>query len=636
MLKRSLILVFSTFIIALMLGVVVWYLAFLAGPKPPASLGMSTISRSARVDWVENGLVRVDAETMPDALVGLGYGMGRSRAWQLVLWRQAALGDLSAWFGDDAVPIDHLSLQLNLADQAKSDYQNLSASDQESVRLLSSGINEAISASDVARGTPFLLLGVEPAPWEAWHGLAIERLFSWIAGQPFAPTDTSYTAGADRALREILQMDGFQYNWLASSAGDSTSFVAARFVTGKTAMPFFVETQINTPDRLIMGLFVPGTFVSPMGFTSTTTPNESSLSWAFLLKGSASLSHESIDPRRISTSFKRITTDNQESLVQIHRMDDEMPLVYSVRDVESEPVPVLKWPAFSLPSDYSSWIGLLRGIKAEPALIRADGIITEGAVSSVSGSPLVQSRNENGILFVASSLSDKTPESGVNRFAASVSPEQLLSDMFSQSASQTLSSYLVHLPDSVLTGARLKEGIPYLVNWNFEYDASEIGASIFETMLHEQVRADSTLPSQMTVLLDKMIVQNGSDMSSWRWENIQNRTLHFPGTSKNSPDGGRPEESFNAKFHPINVGGPGHPQTFVWGTAHESNADSLSSAWEGAIDMNEQELLFRRPFIDYAAFWGSFLSSDRPIELIRFSTTQSSLSTLLLPLPENE
>ena len=125
MLKRSLILVFSTFIIALMLGVVVWYLAFLAGPKPPASLGMSTISRSARVDWVENGLVRVDAETMPDALVGLGYGMGRSRAWQLVLWRQAALGDLSAWFGDDAVPIDHLSLQLSLADQAKSDYQNL-------------------------------------------------------------------------------------------------------------------------------------------------------------------------------------------------------------------------------------------------------------------------------------------------------------------------------------------------------------------------------------------------------------------------------------------------------------------------------------------------------------------------------
>ncbi|NQV72896.1 penicillin acylase family protein [bacterium] len=597
---------------------------------------MSTISRSARVDWVENGLVRVDAESMSDAIVGLGYGMGRSRAWQLVLWRQAALGNLSKWFGDDAVPIDHLSLQLNLADQAKSDFQNLSESDQESVRLLTSGINEAISASDVARGTSFLLLGVEPEPWEAWHGLAIERLFSWIAGQPFALTDTSYAAGADRALREILQMDGFQYNWLASSAGDSTSFVAARYVTGKTAIPFFVETQINTPDRLILGLFVPGTFVSPMGFTSAPTSDESSLSWAFLLKGSASLSHERVDPGRISTSFKRITTDNQESLVQIHRMDNEMPLVYSVRDVGAEPVPVLTWPAFSLPSDYPSWIGLLRGVKAEPALILSDGIVMEGGVSFVSGSPLVQVRNENGILFVASALSDKTPEFGVNRFAASVSPEQLLSNTFSQSAAQTLSSYLVHLPDSLLTGARLKEGIPYLVNWNFEYDASEIGASIFEMMQQEQIRADSTLPSQMTVLLDNMILENGPDMSSWRWENIQDRTLHFPGTTMNPPDGGRPEASFSAKFHPINVGGPGHPQTFVWGTAHEINSDSLSSAWEGAIDLNEQELLFRRPFINYAAFLGSFLSSDRPIELIRFSTTPSSLSTLLLPLSENE
>lgn len=629
--KRSLFIGLGTVLLVFLLAGLVWYLAFFAGPSAPKTLMIEGVQEPMSVEWTEDGPVEIEAASQHDAIIGLGYGMGRSRAWQLLLWREAARGNLSPIFGADAAEIDRLTRQLQLGDLAKREVKLLPEETAEYLGLLTSGLNAALSAKDVARHPTLLLLGVDVEPWEVWHSLAVERLFAWIAWNPFSPTDTSAAARANRNLREILQVDGFEYNTISSTLGDSSSFIAARYTTGRISIPFFIETKISIPDRLFLGLFVPGTFIAPLGHTSAPTSGQSDLSWAFLLRGKALLAEERIPSNEIETAHSRIELDDREELVVISRFRRSMPLIHSAREAAAGPVKLLHWQGLFGLSDQPAWISLLQGKMADISLIRQDGVANQNGMQLTMGSPEVQISAENGLKFIASAGSINTPEDRVSSLQNQIGVYDLLADTYNESAARAIPQYLRHLPDSILSEGSVKQGVAYLMNWNFEYDSSEIGASIFELMRRSEVAADSTLLLQVPLILADMELKYGLDKSGWRWENIQERTLYYPGTSSRIADNGRPEESFLAKYHPIDVGGPGHPQTFVWGSAYINKTLNHSSAWEGALDLDQRELLFRRPFIDYSTFLGAFLSSDRPIELNRFSDQLLKHATRILP-----
>lgn len=112
------------------------YLAFSAGPNAPGSLRLEAMSQPGIVSWSNNGGMRVQASSFDDALILLGYGQGRSRAWQSVLWRQAALGRLSEWFGPDALPVDRMIVQLGIPSTAKAIWDDPSALDPETRQRL--------------------------------------------------------------------------------------------------------------------------------------------------------------------------------------------------------------------------------------------------------------------------------------------------------------------------------------------------------------------------------------------------------------------------------------------------------------------------------------------------------------------
>ena len=116
--KRGILVGLGGLIFVLLMAGLTWYLAFFAGPRPPTTLVLPDVQNPLRVTWTENGPVEIDALSEHDALIGLGYGMGRSRTWQLVLWRTAALGNLSSIFGEDAIEVDRLARQLQLGDLA--------------------------------------------------------------------------------------------------------------------------------------------------------------------------------------------------------------------------------------------------------------------------------------------------------------------------------------------------------------------------------------------------------------------------------------------------------------------------------------------------------------------------------------
>jgi penicillin amidase len=165
--------------VGLLLSVgIIMYLAFSAGPQAPSRLHTDVIDAEATVSWTDEGGVTVQARSLPDALVLLGYGHARSRSWQLALWRQAALGRLSEWFGADALPADRVVRQLGIPDGAQRALIELDTDTKNALLAFSAGLDLAVSAPDLSRGAPFLIMDVEMEPWQPWHSLAIERLFA--------------------------------------------------------------------------------------------------------------------------------------------------------------------------------------------------------------------------------------------------------------------------------------------------------------------------------------------------------------------------------------------------------------------------------------------------------------------------
>lgn len=627
MLKRLSVIVAFFLVVALMLVGVIWYLAFFAGLNAPTRIEMSFAEARITVSWSNDGPVFVEAASLDDALIGLGYGQGRSRSWQIVLWRQAALGRLSEWFGEDALPIDRFMKQLYIAKSARQAANELSPEASSSLIKFASGIDAAISARDLARDTPFLLLGIKPEPWEPWHSIAVERLFAWIAGDPFAPGDSSSFAGADSALRELLRVHSFSYNTITSARRENSAFIAARYVTGSSAIPFFVESELQYAGASFTGITVPGTLVSPLGKTGE-------LAWAFLLRGNAAIFTESLDPSTIQIEHDIIEFGDREELITISRSANRMPLILSTRALERGAVDVLDWSGFSVSSDFAAWLGLYAGQMATIRLMYNDGIVNNSGLWTGVGNPVATEAGPGGLEFIASRGPLHTPQNRIAHLGEGVTLSGLLSDTYSQSAADSIEQFLVMLPDSLLISDRLISAVPYLTNWNHEYAASEIGASIYESSRRGGARADSSLAEVMDDVLSEMSTRFGPDMSAWRWENVQQRVLYFPGTTGQSSDGGRPEESFTSKFAPTVIGGPGHPQTFVWGGVSSSGRLSASSAWEGGLDLSANELVFSRPQIDHRAFLGTYLSSNRPIELKVLSAVTPRHQTLLLPRAE--
>ena len=147
MLKRVLIISAIVLFGMLILWSITWYLAFSAGPNPPSTQKVQGLVQSSNVSWTTDGPVLVDATNYHDALTSYGYGLARSRTWQLMLWRQAASGRLSEWFGPDALIIDNLIHQLRIEQGARSAVRLLSEDASESYQKLADGINSSLRSN---------------------------------------------------------------------------------------------------------------------------------------------------------------------------------------------------------------------------------------------------------------------------------------------------------------------------------------------------------------------------------------------------------------------------------------------------------------------------------------------------------
>ncbi|MCZ6705056.1 MAG: penicillin acylase family protein, partial [Bacteroidetes bacterium] len=104
---------------------ILFYLSYGVKTAPPARHPIQGLAETVSIYWAEEGPVHIQAERRGDFYTALGYVHGMNRPWISLLMRQASLGKLSEWFGQEAWDEDRLARSLELAKDARRSFDSL-------------------------------------------------------------------------------------------------------------------------------------------------------------------------------------------------------------------------------------------------------------------------------------------------------------------------------------------------------------------------------------------------------------------------------------------------------------------------------------------------------------------------------
>jgi penicillin amidase len=146
-------------------------------PQTSGEIPAAGLERKISIVRDDKGVPYVDASSDMDAYFAMGYLHAQDRLWQLEISRRLAQGRLSEVLGREALQEDVWMRTLDLYGAARSAWPALSDEARASLQAYADGINAYLGEK---RPLPpeFLLLGVEPQPWQPIDSLAWFKVFS--------------------------------------------------------------------------------------------------------------------------------------------------------------------------------------------------------------------------------------------------------------------------------------------------------------------------------------------------------------------------------------------------------------------------------------------------------------------------
>ncbi|CAN5504449.1 penicillin acylase family protein [soil metagenome] len=513
-----------TAVVVLILAIVAGFVGYLAyGSQPTLSgrVAIAGLEQEVQISFDGAGRPLIRAASPTDALAALGYLHASERGWAMMLWRQVALGDLGAWFGARDRSIDLHARELGIAANSRAAFLSMDDDSRRALVAYAAGVNRAFDSPAVADGDEFALLGVQAAPWEPWHALAVERLLAYLGTADFraqadtlgATADTNFVAfmEADDAFRSYVHIGDTRssYAWVGD-AQEGRVFLQSH-VYGASALPLIYEVAVAIGNTEVILGSVPGTTVFPSGISGTE-------SWALLLTSDLTL--ESYVGPLPDPAFDRIT-DRRGNEQQLRILRDSSALFMPATppptpillppasvgqadtlavaetavaaDTVAQPAPEtrrawrLVWPGFSPEARPSIWLGALIGSVPEGVGIwRGDGLaLSSSGETRVLGAPPVNVTVPGGV-FVSS---DELKTYAGTRLAGLLSDTvraplaSIVGDAMSPWAAQVAPPLIDLLSEFEELPATADDVAAYLRSWQFDYEGASVGGSIFDTWI---------------------------------------------------------------------------------------------------------------------------------------------------------
>ncbi len=595
--QLTLFVLFGAFVVGL------WW-THITPPDPPSKVTLPGQSAPATVAWSpDSPVVQLNANSDGDAARALGVAHGMRHGWTMVLWRQAARGQLTEWLPDDALGLDRHARQMGWTADAESRADTLS---DEAYRWLSAyadGVNTALTSDHVRQHPALVALNLEPEPWAPWHTLAVEHMLTWLTTAvpdlPPHPTSTmQHFREVDADFRAWMRLHGFTHSmaWALPHHNhpDSTA-LGYRLTYGDTSDPFVMPVAHTTPHGTAWTATVPGTRWMLAHHTESTdhlTLPADTATWQRT-------------PATPSPRTERIQTHaGHETLVSIThtatgRLFDATPddiardstladstWMLTLPHRAAPPAPDAHFPAVSTPPHPAGHH--LKRTAHEP-WSASEGAPTT-AIRSAAGDSL-------GVLMSASPWRPMWS----NRLHAYIDQNTprhrwAVDDTSAWAAEQVqpLNDALDTYPPS---HSIAMEAQSFLDNWEGVYNPSSIGASLFTQWWHE-IEALRSSPTALDTTIyfadvqyrrafDRAVAQltadHGPDVYQWRWEAVAPHQLSAPlwGAPETHPPNIHPDAAHPAPH--TSVPGRSHISTLAPGPSLHSGPPAPSYALHGAV-----------------------------------------------------
>ena len=669
----------------LVAGGLLWYLAYGTDEAPPPTATVAGLSAEATIAWHENGAVTIEAEAEPDAYAALGFVHGRRHAWTVALWRQAALGALGTWFGEALLPADRQAHRLQLAAGAQEAYETLPADAQALLQAYAEGMNAAFAAREVRMEDALTLLRLQPEPWEAWHPLALERLFAWLGTRPLTTADIPQPTPAERPavladvaqslplppvvpaafdtlraddtlLRRFLELHGFDraVAWAGQDASGRQLVVQQPF--GTSALPLVQPVALTgaAVDEPQQRATIPGTLLAPAGEDATQA-------WALLLHSPATLAWRRADttqvtPFPVATHHARATLRDAPDVLLTTRQTPDGAAFIGTPSETADSLLTLQWSGLTTGTDLLAQQSLTRGTPVPFALFSGDGLrLPADGSPEVLGAPAVSVPAAGGELVSnhpwAAARALRLDEVWAEQPDVSSVVEGWNDDHYSTWAARWLQPMLFAVEQAFPTDPLVLRALVYLRNWDYRFDRSSIGASIVdrwaaayhETLPLEEGRAappwiatadPETALQTLRESLAALEQTFGGDLSRWRWERVQQSALRYPAWSAEdllSTTRLRAAERFAPHERP----GRGHLSTRSTGESRLLRAPAAPAVWQAQVGPTlGRSLQIRQLDLRADRFLERYMQPDAPPPLQPVASEDAVHTTRLLPTGE--
>lgn len=603
-------------------------LAYGADADRDGELEITGVRQPVGLSWDATGTPTIEAASLPDLALGLGYAHAADHAWTMALWRQAGRGGLGAWFGTDVRSLDRHARALGFEALAKRTYRSLDADARTLLDAYAAGVNAALEQPGIAQGDAFVLMDVKPDAWAPWDALIVERLLAYLATPaPIADSTWIRTVRRDSSLIPFLSADStFRASLGIGGTDGARAFVApsaegrvfvAHQPTGASALDLFAPATLRVDGRLLAAATVPGTLSVPIGW-------DGSRGWAVFLTSSLRLDSLAGAPPPMVHS-RIVERDGDEVLVETPR--DTSGLVVSLvvptaPDSAASLPPVatgwrVRWSGFSPGTDLEAFRALVTGATPKPfALLRGDGLRLDGGEATVFGAPPVRVTTEDVRLVGAMPESVRAADvltrlhAPADALRPDLSASALAGSDISLWASQTLQPLLRALGDRSTLDPVLETPYAFLKGWNHRYEPDAIAPSLFETWLESHREYTGHLPDP-TDSLDVLLLPYtlriasaslrdayGSEAIDWQWGRVQG------GFIQPLVDASR-GRAVTHRFISSPVGTGGHPTALRPGprrpAADRAGTGSGPAIWSAWGVLGQPQLTIRPPFARIAS-----------------------------------
>jgi len=150
-------------------------------PMVEGEFKLAGLSAPVEIQRDRYGIPHIRAQTLEDAVFGLGFAHAQDRLWQMEMNRRIAAGRVAEVLGPGALETDRFLRTLGVRRAAEA---NLRQIDPETRRLLdayAAGVN-AFLATDPVLPLEFWLTGARPGPWTPVDSAAWIKMMAWDLG----------------------------------------------------------------------------------------------------------------------------------------------------------------------------------------------------------------------------------------------------------------------------------------------------------------------------------------------------------------------------------------------------------------------------------------------------------------------